>query len=178
MVFLDNIKNTYNNYNIEQLHIIRFNNIDSNTLDDLFEGEHLNALKFFSIKKEAISVPPSLSKLPLYLIQKGNASAERINEILEIKNIENINSGEKITSIKKSIKFKNVSFSFGNKKIFRNLNLDIKKGETIAIVGHSGSGKSTLINLLLGFYEIENGEILIDNKKINCYKKNTYSKFS
>tara|TARA_B100001750_G_scaffold212731_1_gene194745 strand:+ start:356 stop:2056 length:1701 start_codon:yes stop_codon:yes gene_type:complete len=118
-------------------------------------------------------IPPAKSfTTALYLIQKGNASAERINEILEIKNIENINSGEKITSIKKSIKFKNVSFSFGNKKIFRNLNLDIKKGETIAIVGHSGSGKSTLINLLLGFYEIENGEILIDNKKINCYKKN------
>ena len=117
-------------------------------------------------------IPPAKSfTTALYLIQKGNAAAERINEIIENEDVEEIEKGEKIKKIKENIRFKNVYFNFGNKSVFKNLNLEIKKGETIAIVGSSGSGKSTLINILLGIYEVDRGEILIDSKNIKKYKK-------
>ena len=117
-------------------------------------------------------IPPAKSfTTALYLIQKGNAAAERINEIIENEEVEEIEKGEKIHKIKENIRFENVHFNFGNKSVFKNLNLEVKKGETIAIVGSSGSGKSTLINILLGIYEVDRGEILVDSKNIKKYKK-------
>jgi len=64
----------------------------------------------------------------------------------------------------KSIKLRNLSFGYGEKQIFENVNLTLKKGEIIGLVGASGSGKSTLINLLAQFYEPSNGELIINGK--------------
>ena len=64
------------------------------------------------------------------------------------------------------IHFKNISFSFGEKKVINRIDLKIKKGNKVAIVGESGSGKTTLINLLNRFYDVESGEILIDGINI------------
>lgn len=78
----------------------------------------------------------------------------------------------------KSIKFKNLSFGYGKKQIFENVNLTLNKGEIIGLTGASGSGKSTLINLLAQFYEPNNGELIINDENskftnINFFWKNT-----
>lgn len=72
--------------------------------------------------------------------------------------------------IKGDIKFENVSFSFGDKKIFENLNFDIKAGETVAIMGPTGSGKTALINLLCRMYEPEQGHIYVDGVDVHMWK--------
>lgn len=71
------------------------------------------------------------------------------------------------------IEFKNVKFGFDNKKVFNKLSFKIKAGEKVGIVGASGSGKSTLINLLQRAYDIQSGEILIDNQNIAQVKQNS-----
>ena len=70
-----------------------------------------------------------------------------------------------------NIKFKDVEFSYGKRKIFRKLNLEIGKGKKIALVGHSGCGKSTLVKLLYRFYDVNSGEILVDGKDIRSFKQ-------
>lgn len=81
----------------------------------------------------------------------------------EIKDSQNA----KVLKIKDgTIEFKNVNFSYGKREIFEDFNLKIPKDKKIAIVGHSGSGKSTLIKLLFRLYDIDSGEIIIDNKNI------------
>ncbi len=68
---------------------------------------------------------------------------------------------------KGEIVFENVSFYYGNKKLFENKNVHIKGGEKVGLVGYSGAGKSTFVNLILRFYPIENGKILIDGQDIS-----------
>jgi ABC-type multidrug transport system fused ATPase/permease subunit len=69
------------------------------------------------------------------------------------------------------VEFDNVSFSYGKRKIFKNLNLKIPEGKKIAFVGHSGCGKSTLVKLLYRFYDLNSGEIRVDGKSITEYKQ-------
>lgn len=66
----------------------------------------------------------------------------------------------------KEIHFKNVELKYGDFVALKNINLDAKKGETVALVGDSGGGKSSLINLIVRFYDTTNGEILINNNSI------------
>lgn len=116
-------------------------------------------------------IPPAKSfTTAIYNIQKGNASAQRIYEILD-KDLSSFNTlaPSSFCSFKDSICFKNVSFSYEEKIVLKEINLTIKKGERIALVGPSGSGKTTLINLILGFYKAQTGNILIDNKPIENY---------
>lgn len=70
-----------------------------------------------------------------------------------------------------NIEFKNMSFMYGKRQIFQNFNLKIPKNKKVALVGHSGSGKTTLIKLLYRFYDIDSGNILIDNKDIRDFKQ-------
>ena len=72
---------------------------------------------------------------------------------------------------KGTINFKNVNFSYGTRKLFKNFNLKIEKNEKIALVGHSGSGKTTLVKLLNRFYDVESGVIYIDEKDIRNFKQ-------
>ncbi|HEX2395852.1 MAG TPA: ABC transporter ATP-binding protein [Bacteroidales bacterium] len=106
-----------------------------------------------------------------YSIQKGLASMERINRILEVEN----NIVEKpdalpIKGFNDSISYSNVYFKYRNEYVLRNININLRKGRTIALVGHSGSGKSTLVDLLPRFYDVEKGQILIDGKDIRDLK--------
>ena len=80
--------------------------------------------------------------------------------------ISNQNSNIELDQFQNEIHFKNISFSFGEKKVINKINLKIRKGSKVAIVGESGSGKTTLINLLNRFYDVEKGEILIDEINI------------
>ncbi len=72
---------------------------------------------------------------------------------------------------KGTVEFKNVDFSYGERKIFRKFNLNIKENEKVALVGHSGSGKTTLVKLLNRFYDVDSGQILIDGQDIRDFKQ-------
>ena len=108
----------------------------------------------------------------IFSVQKGNASAERIMEILEAEN-EIIEKPLAIVNptFDKEIQINNVSFKYKDVLVLKDFSLTIEKGKTIALVGQSGSGKSTLANLILRFYDVNSGEILIDGVNIKDIKK-------
>lgn len=102
-----------------------------------------------------------------YNIKRGNAAAERVLEILEQENT--ITS--KVDAIKKdrfekNIEIKNINFKYDKESVLKDFSLEIKKGQTVALVGQSGSGKSTIANLMTRFYDVNHGEIAIDNTNI------------
>ncbi len=100
---------------------------------------------------------------------RGVTGVERFTEIMdEIPEIADSENAVDIENVQGEIEFKDVSFSYvkGEKQILRNLNLHLKKGENMALVGPSGGGKTTLCNLIPHFYEIESGEILVDGINI------------
>ena len=104
-----------------------------------------------------------------FRIKKGAASLERLNFILENKGENDPQTGQK-ASLDKELIFKNVNFSYGDEKVLKNINLNIKAGQTIALVGPSGGGKSTLVDLIPRFYELQEGEILLDGVNIKDIK--------
>ncbi len=99
-------------------------------------------------------------------LQAAMASSEKIFSFLDEDSIEN-NLGNNKNSFKQSIHFKNLAFSYdGKKQVLRDINFEVKKGETVAIVGATGSGKTTIVNLLLRFYDGFSGNIFIDGVDI------------
>ena len=110
-------------------------------------------------------------------IQKAIGATERVFELLE-ETPEKINSTQEVTSqkINGNVTFKNVEFSYPSRKeikVLKDVNFTASFGQKIAIVGPSGVGKSTIASLLLRFYDIEGGEILIDGKSIYDYDLET-----
>lgn len=98
-----------------------------------------------------------------YNIPKGLASMQRVDKILRADNtIKEKNNPVSITSFEKEIEFRDVSFRYGEKWVLRHINLKIEKGKTIALVGQSGGGKSTLVDLIPRYYDVQEGEVLID----------------
>lgn len=126
---------------------------------------------FFQMLEPAKTLANSLAG-----ISKGKVSAERYFELLDSSvHIEETKNPICIHSLKHGITIKNISFSYdGNHKIIKGISLFIPKGKTVAIVGQSGSGKSTLVNLLTRFYDVCQGEILIDNHNIKNLKISDY----
>ena len=106
------------------------------------------------------------------MLPRAQVSAKRINEVLDKK--VKIKEGN-ITSSKEvgTISFKNVSFKYpeAEEYVLKDISFDIKKGETVAFIGSTGSGKSTLINLIPRFYDVTEGEILVDNINVKEYKE-------
>jgi len=113
-------------------------------------------------------IPPAKTlTTSYYYIQKGSASAKRVYEILDAENeITDVENPKQIKLLNNQIEFKNLSFSYEKQEILKNINFTIGKGKMIALVGQSGGGKSTLADLLARFYDINQGEILIDNNNI------------
>ena len=100
-------------------------------------------------------------------LQMGMVAANRVFKILD--NSEFIKDEGKLKPniIEGNVSFKKIEFSYDSKnQVFKDFNLNIKAGEKVAIVGSTGSGKTTIVNLLLRFYELDKGEILIDGKNI------------
>ncbi len=99
-------------------------------------------------------------------IQTAIAGAERVFSILDT-DTEHF-EGDPLTEVKGIIEFKNVNFSYvPEKRVISDFSLKIESGKRIALVGSTGSGKTTIINLLMRFYELDSGEILLDGKNIN-----------
>ena len=98
-----------------------------------------------------------------YNIPKGLASMERVDKILKAETaIKDPEHPKTIDGFQHQIEFRHVSFRYGEQWVLRDINLIIKKGETVALVGQSGSGKSTLVDLIPRYYDAVEGEILID----------------
>ena len=79
-----------------------------------------------------------------------------------------------ITRLKGDINIKNVNFNYGGRPILQNINLHIKSGEMIGLVGHSGAGKSSLVNLICRFYDVSSGEILVDHHDVRAFSTIDY----
>tara|TARA_R110000787_G_scaffold81036_2_gene175846 strand:+ start:1518 stop:3281 length:1764 start_codon:yes stop_codon:yes gene_type:complete len=103
-------------------------------------------------------------------LQMGMVAARRVFDVLDTKSHIDDSGTLLLEDTKGSIEFKNVRFSYiEEEEVIKDISFKVAPGETIAIVGATGAGKSTIINLLSRFYEINGGEILIDNKSIKAY---------
>lgn len=108
------------------------------------------------------------------LVPRAEAAAKRINDVLEIENsINDVESeiGRDSDKLQASLEFKNVSFRYRGAEdlALDNLSVDVKAGETLAIIGGTGSGKSTLINLIPRLYDVNSGEVLVDGNDVRKY---------
>ncbi len=139
----------------------------------LAEASDLNSQEFIGyLMLFYLIIAPSKSfSTAMYNVQKGLASVERVQDVLEASN--NIKEKPGAITIKEfrgSIEYRNVYFSYDHHDVLRDINLVIEKGRTVALVGHSGSGKSTMADLLPRFYDVRQGDILIDGKSIRDYR--------
>ncbi len=128
---------------------------------------------FFQILPPAKSLSSSISN-----VQKGEASLQRVLEILDADvKIDEVSEPVSISNLNDKIEFNNIGFYYDKDNvILKNFNLTITKGKTVALVGQSGSGKTTIANLLARFYDVSEGEILIDNTNIKHLKLDEYRK--
>ena len=102
-------------------------------------------------------------------MSKASASASRMSEVLHLENPLKIEELEYMKS-DNFIEFRNVTFSYGKKtNTLENISFKLNKGESLGIIGPTGAGKSTIIALLLRFYDVDSGEILIYGKNIKSY---------
>jgi subfamily B ATP-binding cassette protein MsbA len=103
-------------------------------------------------------------------MRKGAAAIDRIEEILKTENtVDDNENGKRLEIFNNTIELKNVSFSYDGVDVLKNINLEIKKGKTVALVGSSGAGKSTLADLIPRFHDVSAGELLIDGVNIKHY---------
>ncbi len=133
-------------------------------VDKTLEGSLF--LVYMLLAYNILTPAKSISKAS-YAVKNGLAAAERVFEILEQENpIES-----KIDAIEKNtfesvLSIKNINFKYNDEYVLKDFSLEVKKGQTVALVGQSGSGKSTIANLLTRFYDVNDGEIEIDSVAI------------
>ncbi|WP_294239161.1 ABC transporter ATP-binding protein [uncultured Chryseobacterium sp.] len=128
---------------------------------------------FFQILPPVKSLSQSISN-----VQKGEASLERVLEILDADvKIDEAPNPVSISTLNQSIEFNNIGFYYDkDHTILKNFSLSIPKGKTVALVGQSGSGKTTIANLLARFYDVSEGEVLIDGTNIKNLRLKEYRK--
>lgn len=121
---------------------------------------------FYSI----INPVKDLSK-GMYAVQRGLAAMERVDKLLSTPNpIQDPEKPAQLTALNEGIEYRNVSFKYSNDYVLSNISLNIKRGQTVALVGQSGSGKTTLADLLPRFYDVNEGGIFIDGINIKDVK--------
>ncbi|MCI9233726.1 MAG: ABC transporter ATP-binding protein [Bacilli bacterium] len=109
-------------------------------------------------------------------IREVNVAVKRVDTILHYRSKEMLSFGDyEKENIKGVLEFENVSFSYGNKEVIKDMNLKIIPKQITAIVGESGTGKTSIFNLILRLYQVDKGTILLDGKDIYEYKKSSYS---
>lgn len=102
--------------------------------------------------------------------QRGITGIERFAEIMDIEpDIKDRENASELTNVRGDVDFQNVTFGYGDNNVLENINLTVKKGDSIALVGPSGGGKTTLCSLIPRFYDIDSGKILIDGKDIRSF---------
>jgi len=133
-------------------------------IDKTLEGAAFIA--YMGLAYNILTPAKAISKAS-YGVKRGNAAAERVLEILEQENtiVSKENAVEK-TTFDDNINVQNVNFKYEEETVLKDFSLQIKKGQTVALVGQSGSGKSTIANLLTRFYDVNEGSISIDGINI------------
>ncbi|MGB0186600.1 MAG: ABC transporter ATP-binding protein [Flavobacteriaceae bacterium] len=107
-----------------------------------------------------------------YRVKNGIAAADRVFEILKQEDsMPDLKDAKELSEFKEAIELKNVSFKYENEYVLKDFSLNVKKGQTVALVGQSGSGKSTIANLLTRFYDVNEGSISIDGNDIKYITK-------
>lgn len=138
----------------------------------VLKGEILSGSSFIvyiALFSQIINPAKALSQ-SAYNVTRGNATLDRLNEILEapVMVVEN-NKPISLNGFNSTIQFDNVQFAYQDVAILNNINLTIKKGQTIALVGASGAGKSTLADLVPRFHDVSDGALYIDGINIKEY---------
>ncbi|MCK4562016.1 MAG: ABC transporter ATP-binding protein [Flavobacteriaceae bacterium] len=131
------------------------------------EIENIGIIAEFIIYVNMLTWPVAVVGWVTSIVQQAEVSQGRINEFLEeVPSIQNLQETE--SNIQGDIEFKNVDFTYEDTNItaLKNVNFTIKQGSTLAILGKTGSGKSTIASLIARLYDVEKGEILVDNKPI------------
>ncbi|WP_262149818.1 ABC transporter ATP-binding protein [Chryseobacterium foetidum] len=127
---------------------------------------------FYTILQPLKSLSSAISNM-----QKGEVSAKRIFDILDATyDIKEEKDAKEINDFKQNVEFKNITFGYEDRDVLKDFSLSIPKGKTVALVGQSGSGKSTLANLITRFYDVDNGEVLLDGENIKNIKLSNYRK--
>jgi ABC-type bacteriocin/lantibiotic exporter with double-glycine peptidase domain len=104
-------------------------------------------------------------------LQQARASLERINDLFAIIPEDNSGTGKKVARLKGDIEFRNVTFAYhGSEPVLKDISLQIRSGERIAIVGPSGVGKTSFLSLILGFYKPATGQIFFDGLPVDEYE--------
>lgn len=136
---------------------------------DQFDARDL--IRFIAIFWSLITPLKSLAN-SFFNIKKGFGAAERIYDLLEkTSTIKEVASPTPIQQIKRSIEYKNVTFGYDeHRTVLNDISFTLEKGKILALVGASGAGKSTLVDLLPRFYDVQSGDILIDNVSIKQLK--------
>ncbi|WKV13092.1 ABC transporter ATP-binding protein [Marivirga harenae] len=126
------------------------------------ELEASSFITFIAIYSQLI-VPAKQLSTAFSNVQRGLASAERIFGIIDLEPaIKDKSTAKKLEKFENAISFKNVTFAYGKDKVLKNIDINIPKGDTIALVGPSGGGKSTLADLIPRFYDPISGDVQID----------------
>ena len=134
--------------------------------DILSPGSFITYVALFS---QIINPAKALSQA-VYNVNRGTATLDRLNEILEAPvTVNDIANPIQLSEFKDSITFENVGFSYQDDTILHNINLTVKKGKLVALVGSSGAGKSTLADLVPRFHDVSEGQLLIDGVNIKDY---------
>lgn len=109
------------------------------------------------------------------LVQSAAAAINRVFEVIDEEDEEQVISDRFNQEVIGEVSFDNVSFSYTQEKpLIQNFDVDVKSGETIAIVGPTGAGKTTMINLLMRFYDVNKGKIIVDGKDIRSLSRQEY----
>lgn len=115
-----------------------------------------------------VSQPLSQMSQLSNMFQGAVAGIDRINELMDVPDLQDIKTTASATQLKGSVVFDKVNFSYTDKPLIEDFNLTVNPGEMIAIVGPTGAGKTTLVNLLMRFYDIQSGKILLDGMDSTC----------